>query len=317
MVNRKFLYWGVFFVAIGAVLIADQGHLLDADAVGQALVLWPVALIAVGVALVLRRTRVGIAGGIVAAALPGLLIGGMVVAAPGLTPPNCHVGNPTGYTTHDGTFGAGARVTLDLSCGDVETTVVPGSSWRLEVGDTGAPEPTIDASTDSLSIRSSGHRRPFDLGDGDVWRLALPDALPIDLSSTINAGSARFGLAGAQLGDLDLVVNAGEARVDLTDATLDTLTLRANAGSSRVQLPSSDLTATIDANAAKVSLCAPADVGVRVHQTVLLGSTQLNGLIDTGNGWVSPGYDTATHHADVTLKVNVGSVDINPEGGCK
>lgn len=317
MVNRKFLYWGVFFVAIGAVLVADQGDLIASDTAASALALWPVVLIAIGLALVLRRTRIGLAGGMIAAALPGLLLGGLVVAAPRMTPPGCHVVAPSGYTTSQGTFTPGARVELELSCGDLEVGAAPGTGWQLGIGDTGVPAPRISASDGLLSIRSTGRRSVFGLGDGDAWRLTLPQALPLSLSGTVNAGSGRFDLAGMQLTDLNLVINAGEARIDLGEATVDSLSLHANAGDVAVQLPASDLTAVVDANAARVSLCAPADLGIRVHQTVVLGSTQPNGLIDTGNGWVSPGYDTATHHADVTLRVNVGSVDINPEGGCK
>ncbi len=318
MVNRKFLYWGVFFVAIGAVLLAAQGNLISGDGVAPALALWPVVIIALGLGLVLRRTRVGMAGGVIAAALPGLLLGGLVVAAPNVTPPGCHVVEPSAYTTRQGTFGSQARVTIDLSCGDLVVAAGSGSDWQIDMGDTGVPAPRIDAAGDLLSIRSTSRRSPFTLDNGDVWHLTLPDAPRIDLSGTINAGSGRFDLAGMQLGALDLDVNAGTASVDLTGATLDTLTLHVNAGSANVQLAgSTDTTATIDANAAKVGVCVPAGVGIRVDQKVVLGSTELNGLVRVGDAWQSPDYDTATHHANVTLTVNVGSVDINPEGGCK
>jgi LiaF transmembrane domain len=318
MVNRKFLYWGVFFVAIGAVLLADQGNLISGDSVAPALGLWPVVIIALGVALVLRRTRAGMTGGVIAAALPGLLLGGLVVAAPNVTTPGCRVVQPSSYTTRQGTFGSQARVTIDLSCGDLEVAAGSGSDWRIDVGSTGVPEPRIDASGDGLSISSSGRRSPFTLDHGDVWHVTLPDAQRLDLSGTIDAGSGRFDLAGMQLGALDLDVNAGTARVDLTGTTVDTMTLRVNAGSAQVRLPdASDTAATVNANAARVSLCVPSGVGIRVNQTVVLGSTQLAGLIRFGDAWQSLDYDTATHHADVTLKVNVGSVDVNPEGGCK
>ena len=85
-VRHRFLYLGVFLVAVGGVTLAAQGDLFGSDAAAQALRLWPVVLIALGAGLLLHRTRFGLAGGLVAAAMPGLLLGGALVAAPRLVP---------------------------------------------------------------------------------------------------------------------------------------------------------------------------------------------------------------------------------------
>jgi len=317
MVNRTFLYWGVFLVTAGAVLLAAQGHVITSDGVAETLRLWPIAVIAVGAAILLRRTRLGIAGGMVAAAMPGLMLGGLVVAAPDVRP-DCHVVEPSNYTTRTGTFASPARVSIELSCGKVDVGVAPGSGWQIQTGDTGVAEPRIDATGDQLSLRSANRSRPFGIGSGDRWLVSLPDAQPLDLSAVINAGTGRFALAGAHLTNLDLDVNAGTTQVDLTGATVDGLSMHVNAAEATVHLSDgSDLEADVHANAGKVTLCAPTALGLRVHQEVVLGSTRLVGLVRDGDAWQSPDYASSTHHADVTLAVNVGSVDINPEGGCK
>ena len=82
MVNRRFLNWGVFLVAAGAVMLVAQTDAVNSDVVAQALRLWPVVVIALGIGVLLRRTRFGLAGGVLAAAMPGFLLGGLVVAAP-------------------------------------------------------------------------------------------------------------------------------------------------------------------------------------------------------------------------------------------
>ena len=75
-VNRRFLYWGVFLVALGGVLVVvDLGAIAPAVIV-DVLRLWPLALVAIGLGLVLRRTRFSVPGGMLAAAAPGLLLGG-------------------------------------------------------------------------------------------------------------------------------------------------------------------------------------------------------------------------------------------------
>ncbi len=81
-VNRGLLYTGVFLVAIGGVLVAADAGAIDDARLADALRLWPLAVIAIGVSLVLRRSRFSLQGGMLAAALPGLVLGGAIAIAP-------------------------------------------------------------------------------------------------------------------------------------------------------------------------------------------------------------------------------------------
>jgi hypothetical protein len=91
-----------------------------------------------------------------------------------------------------------------------------------------------------------------------------------------------------------------------------------NAASALVRLPASDdFEATFDANAASLVICAPDGLGLRIHEDATLSSSTYNGLVRSGNAWQSPDYSSAAYHADVTVSANVGSVDVNPVGGCK
>jgi hypothetical protein len=81
-VHRALLYSGVFLVAIGGALVAVDASGVDAATVVDVLRLWPLAVIAIGVGLVLRQSRFSLQGGLIAAALPGLILGGAIAAAP-------------------------------------------------------------------------------------------------------------------------------------------------------------------------------------------------------------------------------------------
>jgi hypothetical protein len=83
-VNRTLLYTGVFVATIGAALLAADLAQPSANALIQTLGLWPVAVIAIGVGIVLMRTRLSLAGGMLAAAAPGLLLGGLLALSPRL-----------------------------------------------------------------------------------------------------------------------------------------------------------------------------------------------------------------------------------------
>lgn len=296
MINRKLLYWGVFLVAAGGVLLVAQSDAVSRDVVDGALRLWPLLVIGLGLGLLLRHTRFTVAGGMLAAAMPGLLIGGLVTAAPDLSM-DCRLAEPSSYATREGTFAGAASVNLTLSCGDVTVTTAPGSGWRVETGDTTRVAPVIDASAYRLSVVSADPHGRVGFWGGDTFRVALPTTTPLDVSAEVNAGHGTF---------------------DLTRATLSRLTMRVNAAAATVRLPDTGvLDASFDVNAAKLTICAPSDLGLRIHEETTLGSANLVGLVRNGNAWESPNYASATHHADLTVSVNVGSVDVNAEGGCK
>jgi hypothetical protein len=82
--NRTLLYTGAFLAAIGVALLAADLTPIATDALIGALRLWPLALIAIGVGIALRRTRLSVASGLLAAALPGLVLGVAIAATPRL-----------------------------------------------------------------------------------------------------------------------------------------------------------------------------------------------------------------------------------------
>lgn len=82
--NRTLLYTGVFVAGVGvALLVADVGQFGPAALI-EILGLWPLAVIAAGVGLVVRRTPLSLVGGLLAVALPGLLLGGILALGPRL-----------------------------------------------------------------------------------------------------------------------------------------------------------------------------------------------------------------------------------------
>ena len=87
-INRRFLYAGTFLLGLGGVLVVADLNVVDAAILTDVVQLWPLAIVAIGIGLVLRRTQFGVAGGMVAAALPGLVLGGAFTAIPRL-PTDC------------------------------------------------------------------------------------------------------------------------------------------------------------------------------------------------------------------------------------
>ena len=314
-ISRRTLYFGVFLISFGAVWLLARGQAADAW-VTQALGLWPLVVIALGVGLLLRRTRLALLGGILAAAVPGLLLGGVVVAAPNLSM-GCGGDGPATWTTQTGSFAGAAAVELRLACGEASVTTAPGAGWVVRVGDTGTV-PTLEAADGRLVVRSAipTHRFGIPLGS-DRWLVALPTGVPLDLVTEVDAGRADLVLAGARLGRAEFQVNAGALTVDLSGTTLGRLTVDVNAGAATIRLPNgSAFSADVRVAAGKVTLCVPADLGLRVRRSGDLGSFDAGPLVRRGAFWESADYATSAYTAEMNLTVNVGSVDIVSEGAC-
>ncbi len=147
--------------------------------------------------------------------------------------------------------------------------------------------------------------------------MTLPTGSSIDLTTELNAGRGDMTLDGARLGSLDFRVNAADLRADLAGATLDRLAVELNAGSAGIVLPADSFGGDIHVNAGSLALCAPDQLALRVRSTAALGSVDVHELVQRGGAWETPGYDATPFKADLAIDANLGSVTINPEGGCK
>lgn len=318
-VNRTFLYWGVFLAALGGVLVIADLNGVDESTWGDALRLWPFALVAIGLGLALRRSRFNVASGMLAAAVPGLLVGGAIAVGPHFAIDCGAHGEPATFDTSEGSFDGAAEVSVASGCGTLVVGTAAGSAWRLDAGNADDLVANVESSPTSLRIdsgRGSGWRG-FDRGR-DVWRLTLPTSPIDDLTLVVNAGEGQIDLANAQLGHLDLTTNAGRTAIDLASTSVTTLDGTLNAGQLTVTLPAtSDLHGSVEVNAGELQVCIPSGVGLRVQNTTVLGAITYNGTNQDGSEWQSPDYASAAHRTDLTVSVNLGSVDINPIGGCK
>ena len=324
-IRRGYLGWGVFLILTGSVPLAVRSGYLTDEQSGRLWTLWPLILIGIGVGLILSRTRFDFIGDLIVAATLGVMAGGLLSSGVGdLTTGACGQGGGTvAFPASEGTFApAGAKVDLQLDCGDVTVGVGAGASWQVEGQDANGVGPRIDTTEQALRVRPADENgMPFwALGQRDTWQVTLPDAVPVDLSLQLNAGQARLALAGARLDDFNLQLNAGSATVDLTSVEkLGGFDVGLNAGSLGLTLPNVSMSGSIAANAGAVRLCAPAGVALRLRtgeSIVASYDYEGHGLIHDGSTWSTPGFDTAPVKIDLETTANAGSFTLDPEAGC-
>ena len=317
--NRRFLYSGALLLAVGAVLVAADFGALDATVLTDVLRLWPLAIVAIGLSLVLRRTQFALPALLVAAIIPGLVVGSAFAIVPRVADA-CGIGNDAvAVVTQEGSLDEAGLVSVRHGCGVLRVTTTSGSAWRLDSRTVGSGQPVIEESGRALSINlPSGARwNPFSLGRNG-WDLTLPTTQIRDLSFAIFAADGRIELPDAQVGRLELKVNAARTIVDLTDADVAELDADVNAGQLVVTLSADDdLAAAFDIGASNLRICAPPELGLRVSSDGTAESIEVDGDKQTGAVWLSPTYESADHRADLTIDTAFGAVEINPIGGCK
>lgn len=320
-VERSYLNWGVFLIAVGAVPLAIRAGLVPAGV--RWWDLWPLLLVGWGVGLILGRTQLGLLGGVLVAATIGLIVGGALSTAGSIGgfAAGCGSGTGTPFTPRTGTFTADrVEVDLDRGCGTLDVSA-GGTGWQVAGASSDGSGPDIVAAADALRVRSNGAGfNPFDSNAGAAWQVRLPANQTIDLSVSANAGTSHLALANSTLGRATLTANAGSTRADFTGAAIGSLTVTANAGDARLTLPAASLTGRLAANAGSIAICLPAGTGLRVSMSgSLLGGNNFEerGLVQDGDTWTTSDYGTAATKIDLSATANAGSITLNPDGGCR
>ena len=154
-VDRRFLYVGLFLMVIGTVLVAADLGLVDTAVLADIARLWPLALVALGAGIVLRRSQFSLPGGMFAAAIPGLVLGGALAMAPNVAGDCGDDAVPTAVASEQGTFEGPATVAVTKGCGTIQVHTASGNDWRLTGNSAGTTE-MIRSTARSLSIGAVG-----------------------------------------------------------------------------------------------------------------------------------------------------------------
>ena len=323
--RRGLVFWGICLILLGAVPLAVQLEWIDRERLPAAWRLWPVALIVLGVAVLLRRSRVALVGTVLAALVAGAAGGTALAVGPGWIfdlAGNCGEGDDSGdeVFTDRGGFADTARVDLSLNCGDLRVTTAQGRDWHLTARHA-RDAPQLHASDDTLSVEGGDDGvRIFGDARRQDWDLSLPTDPTLTLTVGSNAGSSSLDLGGADLETLTASSNAGSLAVDLTDATVRRLDLSINAGSTALTLGREDVTGQVSVNAGSIELCAPADLALSLtleENITFSHNLAARGLTLSGGTWETSGSDGRRATAELDIDGNAATLTLNPDDGCR
>jgi hypothetical protein len=312
-IHRGYLFWGIVLVLAGAIPLAERAGLVDLERFGDVGRWWPLILIAIGIGVLLARSRVAVIGTIAAGLVVGGLVGGALAYSNGWV---LDFGDCAGVgrgelqrLSRTGTFTGPAEVELRLDCGTLDVSASTDTGWTLDAGYRGDP-PSVEASGTRLAVNAPGTARRQE------WTVALPASTLEDLRVAANAATASLDLDGAILGDLRVEVNAGEARIGGAGTTVDALDVRVNAGRARLS-PEGDTRGTLEVNVGTIDLCVPPTANLRLEVDASFAfSTNLDDrdLERDGEAWIRDGTGP---EIDLSVKGNIGTFTLDPEAGCR
>ena len=318
-INRGLLFWGLALVVGGAVALAVQFEYVDRDTLAEAWRLWPLILVAIGLAIILSRTPFAALGTVVAAVVVGIAGGAVLSVGPGVV--SCSGAEPSSLQTHNGSFtGGSADATLDFNCGTLTVDLAGGSDWTARTGSSQSDrQARIDSTGDSLTIRSP--ENGFSFGDGrQRWEVSLGSDVTYDLSANPNAADTTLDLAGGSFSHIGLSPNAGSVVMDLSGASVGDLDVSLNAGSLAITFGgSSEANGRLGTNAGSVEMCISPDTAIQLTvdaNITFSHNLDSSGLNRSGDTWTSDGYDGAAHRVTLTIEGNAASFTLNPSGGC-
>ena len=265
-------------------------------------------------------------GGLIVSATLGLLAAGILTGGFGgigdLPSGVCGPGEAgTPFPPSGGQFESDATVGVEVDCGTVEIAHDRRrTTWTVEGVDEARPRPEHRSRRRDARRRAARRRRRRDSsGSAIAGSCGCRPSSASTSHLTVDAGVAVADLVGARLGVVDVELNAGHATVNLRDVReIDGIDVGLNAGILGLYLPAVSTTGSIEANAGSIRLCAPEGVALRLHTgDSVLSSQDFGdaGLVQNGDAWETPGYDTAVDPDRAANRGQCRLVQPRPGGG--
>lgn len=286
--------WGVLFILVGGLLLLNNLEALDWWVWNDILSLWPLILIAIGVEKIFTRSKAQVVAYLAPLALAGVVIW---VAFDGFSGDVFRVSSRGDDYTYELTMDPDierVRAVLDVGDNDVDLGTTESKQFRVRSrGWSGLPKVEFQdadgvAELEVTPKRSRwrnwvniGHRR------GTNWNMFLTDNIPVTLTCYGDDAKMLLDCRKMQLEELIVDSRNGDIRIRIGDR-LDTVAVKLDGrGDYRVLVPQGS--------------------GVRVSggNPDLKQLFQRIGLNESGQYFMTAGYDTLTPRIDLTLSTGL------------
>ena len=284
--------WGVVLLFLGIVFLLQALNVLPWGLWGTLWRFWPVLIIIIGLGILFRRSNPLVVSVVIFA----LLWACLGIAYWQYSPPAGALTN-TYSEAKSGLEQANISINFDggsLSLG----SLAPGSSNLVEVNSNSRGR-GIEAdfyrqnSEGNLHLSATGINRVFWAGPWNGWEASLTRDIPLALDISSSAGSMSLDLSELQVTEVVVKSNAGECKVTAPS------------------LPGTTVI-SIEANVSNVEVTIPVGVAARIKLNTEVTTINIdkNRFPQNGDYFTSTDFDTGGKKVDITIKCNVGRVQV-------
>ena len=278
---------GLILVTLGVFILLANLGIINYNVFNSLINLWPLLLIVIGVNIIFRNNRI-VSYISWALFFLVLIVYGIYAESNELNTSNyteqliIEKREETNYANLDLNLGA-SRISIDSSEDELLTGDLRGRrlDYREEYGNDNA----------YLSFQPRGFR---------VVGIGSMDA------------SYDFLLNSDVIWDIDIDLGALTGNLNFEDIPVRTIDLDAGATSLTVSLGNKhDLDFSIDSGASNLDIIIPNGVGLRIDMDTGLTSTNIEslGIANTGDYYISPGYDSADIKINIDIDMGVGRIN--------
>ena len=290
----------VILIAAGIVLLLNNLGVLPWGIWGDLWRLWPLALIAVGLDLIIGRRRPFVSLILI---LIVLGVGGALILYTGFA----SRGELTSYNMNVPLGSAkSAGVAIDFGMGVLQVdgttnseTLASGTLDYYANRRPPTPDVEMDGERAELVIEAPGEPGFnfdwFGKSSSPNWNVHLNPDVPISLKADLGTGDTTLDLASVNLTDLDVDSGTGNTTV-IFPHPADGLTV----------------TGSVDGGVGNLVLRIPEDAEARVSIDTGIGNVTADSRFTqtSDNLWVTEGYDTAPEKLDLTVDAGIGNVEL-------
>lgn len=282
---------GVILISVGVVLLLNTTGHLPWMVWPKIFSLWPVALVAIGIELLFKRTGLSILAIISPLLFLAAILGPALIFKPGIN--KIHQTSET-YLWNQSLDSTLTKATADLELNAVDLRLSSDTdkliAAELDYCDN-QPITTYkymnSDSSAAIEIKDNERTRRHKWGFGQIWLggdeceknwdIKLTNRIPISFKVDANATKADFDLSELKVEEFNLNTNASKVTIRIGDA-VDQVSCR------------------IDANAAKLSLFFPEDMALRILDHSKMSSTSFSHITlkEIKDGFETPDFEKSS-----------------------
>ncbi len=310
MTSARSLRWGLTFIAFGVFWLLIEKGVIASEVFVYALALWPILLIAIGIEMIFKRTQLK------ALAFISPLLLGLTLTLIGVEAYNLEQGESTAYhSSFNRNLDTGVETLhASVELGNYDLYVRARTGERIRGKMVGSHPGT------NLVFTQSGTTADLEVTDSDRWFNWGSHGIPL-LFTSHGFGSNRdpeFRLDVPAQTTLDLTLSGSDsfAELNMTHASLRKLIANLEEVQLKIKVGDNEplVDVTLSGKDNKLVLLFPNGGGVRLDgngiTSDLSGYLSGQGLVQDGEAFVSPGFDTLTPQVRVSVTDDLQSLRI-------